>query len=137
MIPAMTNNTDAPTANRTASMPRAFKASAREFDHAVSYNKSGEVITKARAISQREDCAGVKTKVCGPENRPETEQRAQGKFVCRDPNVVSENSGRLDLIGFVDLFPPANLRFDSVAHSRADRGEFRKIRIAARGHKAE
>src|SRR6266567_4298079 len=30
MIPATTSNTEAPTANRTASMPRAFKASARE-----------------------------------------------------------------------------------------------------------
>src|SRR5439155_12555046 len=110
---------------------------AREFNHAVAHDKSSEVIAEARAIGEREDSAGVKAKVSGPKKRPDTQQRSERKFISGDANIVSENGGGLDLVGLIDLFPPANPGFDSVAHSRAHVCQLREIRIAARGEKTK
>src|SRR5438552_8089436 len=109
----------------------------REFNHAMAYDKSCQVITEARAISEGKDSASVKPKVSGPKKRPDSEQRAERKFISRDANVMREDSGGLDLVGLVYFFPPANPGFDSVAHSRADCGQLREIRIAPRSEKTE
>ena len=103
----------------------------------MAYDKSCEVIAEAGAIREREDSARVKTKVSGPEKGPDTEQRSERKFISRNANVVSENGGGLNLVGLVNLLPPTNPRFDSVAHSRADGCQLREIRIAPRRKKTE
>src|SRR6266496_1694755 len=110
---------------------------AREFNHAVADDKSGEVITEACAIGEREDSACVKAKVGGPKKGPDTEQRSEREFIRRNANVVSENGGGLDLVGLVNLLPPTNPGFDPVAHSRADGCQLREIRIAPRSEKTE